>query len=341
MTYRRFGRVIKTRLFCSRGIDMEEFKYLIPEESIDAIMNNVSKLRDIENDLRHIFVEHGYLEVLMPSFEYVELYNDMDIGIDEEKMFQYINYEGKRVALRVDFTVPLARLYSSQKENGEKRYCYFGKVYRKEKRHKGRSSEFFQAGIELLGKAGVAGDLECLELVLETMQCLRLKTLRIEMGSAQFYNRLVEIVDDEKFVNILKRRDLSAMKDFVESHHFDSHLHDLLLMLPQAFGDIQVLYQVQSLIDDPLLKEAIEECIHLYQQSKMKDILTFDLAMTPMMKYYTGIMLKGYSPYSAEPIMNGGRYDKLMNHFQRQVPAIGFSYDLSHILKALEKEEEA
>lgn len=320
---------------------MEEFKYLIPEESIDAIMNNVSKLRDIENDLRHIFVEHGYLEVLMPSFEYVELYNDMDIGIDEEKMFQYINYEGKRVALRVDFTVPLARLYSSQKGNGEKRYCYFGKVYRKEKRHKGRSSEFFQAGIELLGKAGVAGDLECLELVLETMQCLRLKTLRIEMGSAQFYNRLVEIVDDEKFVNILKRRDLSAMKDFVESHHFDSHLHDLLLMLPQAFGDIQVLYQVQSLIDDPLLKEAIEECIHLYQQSKMKDILTFDLAMTPMMKYYTGIMLKGYSPYSAEPIMNGGRYDKLMNHFQRQVPAIGFSYDLSHILKALEKEEEA
>lgn len=320
---------------------MEKFKYLIPEESIDAIMNNVSKLRDIENDLRHIFVEHGYLEVLMPSFEYVELYNDMDIGIDEEKMFQYINYEGKRVALRVDFTVPLARLYSSQKENGEKRYCYFGKVYRKEKRHKGRSSELFQAGIELLGKAGVAGDLECLELVLETMQCLRLKTLRIEMGSAQFYNRLVEIVDDEKFVNILKRRDLSAMKDFVESHHFDSHLHDLLLMLPQAFGDIQVLYQVQSLIDDPLLKEAIEECIHLYQQSKMKDILTFDLAMTPMMKYYTGIMLKGYSPYSAEPIMNGGRYDKLMNHFQRQVPAIGFSYDLSHILKALEKEEEA
>ena len=320
---------------------MEEFKYLIPEESIDAIMNNVSKLRDIENDLRHIFVEHGYLEVLMPSFEYVELYNDMDIGIDEEKMFQYINYEGKRVALRVDFTVPLARLYSSQKENGEKRYCYFGKVYRKEKRHKGRSSEFFQAGIELVGKAGVAGDLECLELVLETMQCLRLKTLRIEMGSAKFYNRLVEIVDDEKFVNILKRRDLSAMKDFVESHHFDSHLHDLLLMLPQAFGDIQVLYQVQSLIDDPLLKEAIEECIHLYQQSKMKDILTFDLAMTPMMKYYTGIMLKGYSPYSAEPIMNGGRYDKLMNHFQRQVPAIGFSYDLSHILKALEKEEEA
>ena len=73
----------------------------------------------------------------------------------------------------------------------------------------------------------------------------------------------------------------------------------------------------------------------------MKDVFSFDLAMTPSMKYYTGIMIKGYSPYSAETIINGGRYDKLMNHFHKTVPAIGFSYNLSHILTALEKEEEA
>ncbi|MCI9049956.1 MAG: ATP phosphoribosyltransferase regulatory subunit, partial [Coprobacillus sp.] len=37
---------------------MEEVKYLIPEESIDAIMNNVSVLREIENDLRDIFTKN-------------------------------------------------------------------------------------------------------------------------------------------------------------------------------------------------------------------------------------------------------------------------------------------
>ena len=46
---------------------MEEFKYLIPEESIDAIITNVEKLREIENHLRHVFSNHGYNEVLMPS----------------------------------------------------------------------------------------------------------------------------------------------------------------------------------------------------------------------------------------------------------------------------------
>ena len=78
---------------------MEEFKYLIPEESIDAIITNVEKLREIENHLRHVFSNHGYNEVLMPSFEYVDLYTKLDCGFTVDKMFQYINHEGKNVAM--------------------------------------------------------------------------------------------------------------------------------------------------------------------------------------------------------------------------------------------------
>lgn len=320
---------------------MEEFKYLIPEESIDAIMSNVASLREIESDLRHIFVNHQYLEVLMPSFEYADLYSDMDIGIEEEKMFQYINYEGKRVALRTDFTVPLARLYCSQRETNIKRYCYFGKVYRKEKRHKGRSSEFFQAGIELIGLPGFQGDLECLNIIQETIQCLKLKTIKVEMSSAKFYHRICEMVDDQEFVNILKRRDLSALQQLVERKNIQSPLKELVLKLPQCFGDVTMLDQMIEMVYDQQLKDALLELRTLYENIENKQNFSFDLAMTPSMKYYTGVMIKGYSPYSAETIINGGRYDQLMHHFSRDVPAIGFSYDLSHILKALEKEEEA
>ena len=62
---------------------MEDFKYLIPEESIDAIITNVEKLREIENNLRNIFGHYSYNEVLMPSFEYVDLYTQLDCGFDE------------------------------------------------------------------------------------------------------------------------------------------------------------------------------------------------------------------------------------------------------------------
>jgi len=320
---------------------MEEFKYLIPEESIDAIMSNVSTLREIEDHIRKVFVQHECLEVLMPSFEYADLYQDMDIGITEEKLFQYINYEGKRVALRTDFTVPLARLYSTQKETGVKKYCYFGKVYRKEQRHKGRNSEFFQAGIELIGKAGFEGDLECLNIIQQTLPYLKLKDIKIEIGSARFYKRLCLLVDDPALTSILKKRDISSMEKLVEKKKIKGTLKDLLLKLPGCFGDIMMLREMIAMIQDQELKEALLELERLYENLENKSSFSFDLAMTPSMKYYTGIMFKGYSPYSAETIINGGRYDKLMNHFQRDVPAIGFSYDLSHILKAIEKEEES
>ncbi len=321
---------------------MEEFKYLIPEESIDAIMSNVASLREIEGHLRDVFTQHHYLEVLMPSFEYVDLYNDMDIGIEEEKMFQFINHEGKRVVLRIDFTVPLARLYCTQNEQGEKRYCYFGKVYRKEKRHKGRSSEFFQAGIELLGKGGFEGDLECLHIIQQTIQYLQLKKIKVEISSAKFYKRLCELVNDPAFVKILKKRDISSMKLLLAKKDLPHSLKDLLIQLPGCFGDIVMLERMIQVIQDQPLKEALIELKELYDHldPTMKDCFSFDLAMTPSMKYYTGIMIKGYSPYSAKTILNGGRYDQLMNHFQKNVPAIGFSYDLSHILMAIEKEEE-
>lgn len=319
---------------------MEEFKYLIPEESIDAIMSNVESLREIENDLRKIFIKHHYSEVLMPSFDYVDLYNDLEVGIEEEKMFQFINHEGKRIALRSDFTVPLARLYSSQNQDDEKRYCYFGKVYRKEKRHKGRSSEIFQAGVELIGKGGFEGDEECLKIIQETVQYLKLKTIKIEISSAKFYHRLCELVDDSMFTTILQKRDISSMEKLIERKNIQGSLQKLLLQLPQLFGDISVVDQMLHIIEDQQLKDALLELKELYNRLEIKDIFSFDLAMTPNMKYYTGIIIKGYSPYSAETIINGGRYDRLMDHFHKSVPAIGFGYDLSHILMALEKEEE-
>lgn len=101
-----------------------------------------------------------------------------------------------------------------------------------------------------------------------------------------------------------------------------------------------MLNQMIMMIQDQQLKDALLELRDLYDKLEKKEFFSFDLAMTPSMKYYTGIIIKGYSPYSADTIINGGRYDKLMDHFHKVVPAIGFSYDLSHILKALEKEEE-
>ena len=301
---------------------MEEFKYLIPEESIDAIITNVEKLREIENHLRHVFSNHGYNEVLMPSFEYVDLYTKLDCGFTVDKMFQYINHEGKNVAMRLDFTIPLARLYANSAN--------------------GRSSEFFQGGVELMNKPGLQGDKEVMTMIQESLPGVSLKNILLELGSAKFYNRLLELVGNQsnELEDILRLREISEMKRFVSKNDFGDSLNQLLLSLPTCFGNIDLLHQMMKTCQDSVLLGALQELNDLYESLESKEGIIFDLGMVPTMKYYTGFMIKGYSDQSANPILSGGRYDDLLPRFNVEKTAVGFCFHMNHILKAIEKEGE-
>lgn len=323
-------------------MSLEEFKYLIPEESNGVIIANVKKLRKTENKLRRVFEKHNYIETLIPLFEYVDLYKSVYKNFNEEKIFKYIGKDGKVIALRWDFTIPIARHYFSQNTNKEKRYSYFGKVYRKEETFKGRNNESYQAGIELINNPGIKGDIECLKVLEESLQELKLSNLKLELGSAKFFYRLCDLVDDkEKFIKILTKKSISEMEKFVnESKNLDDEIRNLLLKLPRLCGDIKMLENVIKTTSDEIILIALNELKKIYQSFKNRRNIIFDLSMCPTMEYYTCIMFKVYSPYSPEPIVSGGRYDSLYKNFKRDVPAIGMGFYLNNILKAMEKEGE-
>lgn len=319
---------------------MEKYKFAIPEESSGVIIENVNKLRIFEEKLRKTFYEEKYLETLMPSFEYVELYKSVYKNLDESTLFKYIDKEGKDVALRWDFTVPIARYYISQKKEEIARYCYFGKVYRKEKEHKGKSSEIYQVGIELIGKKAIEGDVECISLLKKSLPIFELKDLKIELGSARFYNRLCEIVGNnqkEEFSNLLTQKNISGLKKFCEKYSIEENIKQFIISLPRLNGNIDVLKETIKKLEDKELQESLIELKELYETLNMKEQDLFDLACVPNMEYYTGIIFKVYSKYVEEPIISGGRYDKLYENFGKDIPAIGMAYYMNNILKAIAK----
>ena len=106
---------------------MELYKFAIPEESRGIVIDNVDKLRNFEQQLREKFYQKGYVETLLPTFEYVDLYKSVYKNLDENTLFKYINKEGKDLALRWDFTVPIAKYNISKKSDKLAKYCYFGK----------------------------------------------------------------------------------------------------------------------------------------------------------------------------------------------------------------------
>lgn len=318
----------------------EEYKYLIPEESNGVTTKNVKELRDLERNLRTVFEENNFVETLVPLFEYIELYKSVYTDFDEEKVFKYIGKDGNVIALRWDFTIPIARHYFSQNTEKEARYSYFGKVYRKEKAYKGRNNENYQAGIELINVSGIPRNIEVLNLLQNLLKELKLSNIKVELGSAKLFNRICELTENkQKVMKILSRKNISEMEKFVtDNSQLSEKLKRLLIKLPRLFGDVNMLDSIISETEDEIILKALKELKSTYNKINCKENVVFDLSMCPTMEYYTCLMFKVYSPYSPEPIISGGRYDSLYKNFKRDVPAIGMGLYLNNILNAIERE---
>lgn len=319
---------------------LDEYKYVIPKESNGIMSKSVSNLRKTESQLRNIFEKHNITETIVPSFEYMELYKSVYENFDENKIFKYIGREGKVIALRWDFTIPIARQYFLEKHNGEAKYSYFGKIYRKTEKYKGRSSEEYQGGIEIINKPINEGDMECLTILEETLKAINIKNVKIELGSARIFKRLCELTGDkDRIIEILSQKKISEMKKFVEKNQYEEKLKNFLFKIPRLTGNIDMLNSVIEEIDDDILLKELQQLRSIYEKLSMKDNVIFDLSMCPSMEYYTGLMFKVYSSYSPEAIISGGRYDSLYQNFGKEVPAIGMGYYMNNILKAIPKNE--
>ncbi|CAM3089578.1 ATP phosphoribosyltransferase regulatory subunit [Lactococcus hircilactis] len=317
---------------------MKKSNILMPDEACQTSLYDTKLLRDIETQLRELFKAHTYQEIMPPSFEFVDFYTGLDVGFDPQKMFQFIDAEGKNVSLRYDFTVPIARYFAlnQKQEKTTSGFTYFGKVYRKEKQLKGRRMESYQIGAELFGLQGNQADQSCLEMVFQVLALLPLDAVVIELGNARFYRRLLELVGSEaqKLVDLLKRKDLDQLSSFVAQQNFPKALAELILALPieREFDVLSAL--IQKTQDKELLSSLSELEIAMEKQQKNEGII-IDLGMIPQMAYYNGLMFQVYSEKVAQPIISGGRYDELLDHFDSHSKAIGFCCQMDSILKAI------
>ena len=66
----------------------------------------------------------------------------------------------------------------------------------------------------------------------------------------------------------------------------------------------------------------------------------FDLGLVRSIGYYTGAVFEGSCrPRLGAPIGGGGRYDDLLGHYGRPLPAVGFALGVERLHIALAGEE--
>lgn len=182
----------------------------------DLLPDEARRARHVTETGRVIAERYGYDEAATPIFEFNEVFartlgETSDIVTKE--MYTFTDKGGDLITLRPEGTAGIARALISGglSQHLPLKFFYAGPMFRYERPQKGRLRQFHQIGVELLGVAEPAGDIEVIALgaaILDALgvqgnTTLELNTLGNTESRRAYRDTLVEYFSDH-------RTDLSA-----------------------------------------------------------------------------------------------------------------------------------
>lgn len=322
-------------------------RLMTPDGVRDLLPGAAGRKREVENKVQKIFNLFGYREVATPAIEYSATFTGEMNGDLEGKLYRFLDERGRTMALRPDFTFPLARLAATHLagEVPPLRLCYGGSVWRYATSRQGRQREIAQAGVELIGSGGTAADAEVAALAVEALLSVGLREFTVCLGHVGFLQALLAALGvtgeaEEKIKGYFSRKDFVSLKEYVSALSLGDRSQQCILSVTALRGGRGALAEAAALLPAGTGRDfldRLEETWLMLGEYGVSSFVTFDLGLVRSLDYYTGMVFEGYTAGFGFPILGGGRYDRLHGLFGRDLPAVGFGLNLDHLLAVLER----
>ena len=270
----------------------------------------------------------GYQEWDAPYIESIELYAAKSgEELVKKQSFVFEDRGGDSVALRPELTPSLARMIAAKQ--GELtyplRWWSFGPFWRYEQPQKGRTREFFQWNIDMLGVDSPEADAELIGVAAAFLRSVGLGPQQATI----FVNdrRLMDSEFDALGIEQSKRLDVSNLIDRrskMKPEAWDEYALEIGLTKKQvdALKDILTNYDLWK------KSEQLVRLFNALEALGAKEYVKFDPNIVRGLLYYTGTVFEAYelSGSLKRAILGGGRYDNLLADVGGQpLPGVGFA----------------
>jgi len=143
--------------------------------------------------LLDLFASRGYVREEPSVLQPAEIFLDRSGEEIRRRTFTLMDPSGRELALRPDLTIPICREAVLSKRSFPARISYNGLVFRHQPGEPHRPTQFFQAGVELLGlEDRAAGEREILSLVIEALRAAGLKDFSLRIGDVALFGALAD-----------------------------------------------------------------------------------------------------------------------------------------------------
>ncbi len=327
---------------------MKPARSLIPIGTATLLPLTAQSVRRLEDQVLGYFSTWGYQEIILPTFEYLDV---LSVGLSKEiieKCYKFQDWtSGRTLVLRPDATAQIARMVAMGLGGDALpvRLSYRTTVFRYEPEHQGRDREVFQVGIELIGQDSPSRDAELIVILNGLLESVGLRDWTISLGHVGFFTALLEqsglsLVARKQAEHAAARKDLPQLEQILRQERVPQSKIRNILRVPERCGGYEVLEWGKKVAGkNPQLLSPLTRLSKVYQhldQTGGLDHVLFDLGEFRGFDYYDGLVFDVFTSGRGRELGGGGRYDHLVGRFGRDLPAIGFGLDLDRLFSSVE-----
>lgn len=303
----------------------------------------------LEKTIKNVIYSYGYEDIETPTFEYFDVFSK-EIGTTPSKeLYKFFDKEGDTLCLRPDFTPSVARCVAKYFSDitAPIKLTYLGNTFVNNSSLQGKLKEATEIGVELMNDDSAVADAETINLVIESLKASGLKDFQIVVGHIEYFKGLCESAGITEENELLLREYISSKnyicaEELIDSLIKDPKQKDLLMMTSEYIGDISLLKDTKSKVNNVRSKNALLRLENIYETLKLfgnEKYISFDLGMLSKYNYYTGVIFKAYTYGLGDVLVKGGRYDHLVEAFGNPKPAVGFVIVVDDLMLALRSQK--
>lgn len=281
----------------------------------------------------------GYNEYDGPFLEKIDLYAAKSgEELVKEQAFVFPDRGGDLITLRPELTPSLARMIAQKQKSlvFPQRWWSFGPFWRYERPQKGRSREFFQWNIDMLGSSSVEADAEMIAIAATFFKQSGLKPDQVRV----FVNSrlLIESELANIGINMDMKTEIFRLIDRREKLSAEVW-RDVALSLgvsKKQFDQLNLLITNKELWKK---SENLKRVFSILQIMNLDEYVTYDPQIIRGLDYYTDIVFEARdADKDGRAILGGGHYANLVSDVGGDpIPGVGFAMGDVMLRLVLEK----
>ena len=317
----------------------------------DYMPGDMKIRNDILAILRDNFEKYGYLPVETPIINYYELlsYKYSDDAEILNEIYRLSDQGDRDLGLRYDLTVPFCKVVGLTKDLvlPFRRY-EIGKVFRNGPVKAGRTREFYQCDVDVVGIDNRYIEAEQILMAVNTYKELGIDVV-VKYNNRKLMSGLIELAGISKdkvdsvigIIDKLEKVTTEELTDMLKEAGINGDSITKLFALFEK--DIDRYVELAN--DNELINEGVNELMEVNKylgELGILDKCEFTSTLARGLSIYTGIVFEFYDSEKriSSAIGGGGRYNKIITNFMdngNSYPAIGLSFGLEPIFVILKQ----